>query len=216
MTSRPTAILLSVLAFILVTNACAPKPSQVDPQAAIASAVSATLAALPTSTPQPVPTPYPSPTPISLRGLFCEYAFCIGHPAEMAFYDVRAAQDQKAPSTYEEGMLAAYSQNLFLLLIWQTAPPESDPQILLDLILDDDVDDRSGNLDVRLIGPLNVFYVPITTSATPLLPHGGASAWACGDRLFAWKTYTPFPDQAVHLMEDALTRFTCAPPSQVP
>ncbi len=204
---RPAPILALVL--VLILSACAPRSPQPDPQTAIASAVAATVASIPTVTPYPLPTPYPTPTPIPLRGLFCEYAFCIGHPPNMAFYDVRAAQDQTSPSAYEQGMLASYSQNLFLLFIWQTAPPESDPQILLDLIIDD-VDERSGNLDVRLIGRLNVFYIPITTTATPLLPYGGAAAWACGDRLFAWKAYTPSPEQPSPLLMETLGKFACA------
>jgi hypothetical protein len=41
------------------------------------------------------------------------------------------------------------------------------------------------------------------------LPYGGAAAWTCGGRAFAWKAYTPQPDLAKNLLEEALGRFRC-------
>lgn len=191
---------------LLLVAACAPRP---DPATQIRLAVAATLAAQPTLTAAPSPTPFPTPTPFSLSGLFCEYRFCIGHPADVAFFDVSAQQNAAAPSSYSQGMLAAFNANLFLQVMWQLAPGVSDPQFLLDLILDDQVDTRNGNLDIRLIGNMNVIYTSIQTTATPLLPYGGAAAWTCGDRVFAWKTYTPDPQSASALFESAIQRFVC-------
>ena len=200
-------IVTIVLAGISIVTACAPKP---DPDAQVAQAVIQTLAAIPSPTTAPLPTPYPSPTPFDLKGLFCEYQFCIGHPLDMAFYDVSAQQNAASPSTHSQGILAAFNGNLFVQVIWQLAPGTSDPQFILDLILDDALDIRVGNLDVKLIRDMNVIYTPITSTASPLLPYGAAAAWVCGDRAFAWKVYTPDEASASALFESAFSRFVCS------
>lgn len=195
------------IVLVCIVTACAPKP---DPNAQVAQAVIETLAAIPSATPAPVPTPYPSPTPFDLQGLFCEYQFCIGHPLDMAFYDVSAQQNAASPSTYSQGILAAFNGNLFIQVIWQLAPGAADPQFILDLIVDDGLDTRVGNLDVKLIRDMNVIYTPITSIATPLLPYGASAAWVCGDRAFAWKIYTPDEASAQALFESAFSRFICS------
>jgi len=197
---------VSLLALILA--ACAPKQTP-DPNAQIRQAVAATVSAIPTYTPYPAPTTYPTPTPISLAGLFCEYQFCIGHPPDVSFFDVSAQRNPAAPSTYGQGILAAFNANLFIEILWQHAPGTADPQFLLDLILEAGVDTHVGNMDVKLIRDMNVLYTPITTTATGVLPNGGAGAWTCGERAFAWKAYTPQDGQAVTLFEEAIQRFRC-------
>jgi hypothetical protein len=127
----------------------------------------------------------------------------------MAFYDVSAQQNAGSPSTYSQGILAAYNANLFIQVMWQIAPGATDPQFLLDLIVDTKTDTRVGSPEIKLIREMNVIYTPITTTATPLLPFGGAAAWTCGDRVFAWKAYTPDESSAPGLFEAALSRFNC-------
>src|SRR6266511_4902345 len=100
--------LIFILLFIL--TACI---KRADPNTQIDQAVAATLSSIPTSTSNPIPTPYPSPTPFDLRGLFCEYEFCMGHPYDMAFFDVSAQQNAGAPSTYTQGIIASFNANLF-------------------------------------------------------------------------------------------------------
>jgi hypothetical protein len=195
-----------ILLLLFILTACGQRP---DPNSQINQAVAATLAAIPTSTPNPIPTPYPSPTASDLRGLFCEYQFCMGHPLDMAFFDVNAQQNAGSPSTYSQGILASYNANLFIQMIWQISPGAADPQFLLDLILDDGIDTPVGTPEVKLIREMNVVYTGITTNATPVLPYGGASAWTCGERVFAWKVYTPDQTSAPGLFESALARFTC-------
>lgn len=167
------------------------------------------MAAIPTATPIPPSTPYPSPTAFNLAGLFCEYSFCIGHPIDTAFFDVSAQQNPAAPSTFSQGLVAAFNGNLFIQVIWQSAPGAADPKFLLDTIIDAAVDTRDGNMDVMLVRDMNVMYTSITTTATPVLPFGAAGAWTCGDRVFAWKVYTPQAEAARPLFEEALGRFTC-------
>jgi len=190
---------------ILLLTACAPTP---DPNIAIQVAVNYTLAAIPTNTPAPISTPYPAATPFDLKGLFCEYQFCIGHPIDVAFFDVSAQNNPASPSTYSQGVLAAFNGNLFIQVLWQLAPGASDPQFVLDLIMDD-VDMPLGAPDVKLIRDMNVIYTSINSTATPVLPYGGIGAWICGERAFAWKVYSPQVDNAQTLFDAALERFQC-------
>ena len=200
--------LLFLLLFIV--TACGRRTQ--DPNILIDQAVAATLAAMPRSTSVSIPisTPFPSPTPFSLNGLFCEYQFCIGHPDDMAFYDVSAVKsNQGTPSNYQTGIIAAYSGGLVLQMIWQFSPGTADPSFLLNLILEDGLDTPVGTQEVKLIRDMNVVYTSLTTTATPVLPFGGAAAWTCGDRVFAWKVYTADEASPPGLFESALARFNC-------
>lgn len=189
-------------------SACGPSTPGLDEQISIA--VQQTIAAIPTSTPYPPPIILPTPSPVDITDLFCEYQFCIGHPADMAFFDVSAQRNPTAPSTIPQGLLAAYNANLFIQLIWQDTPGNTDPQFMFDLILDSKVDTRNGTVDPLLVGDLNILYLPISTTATAVLPNGGAAAWTCGGRAFAWKAYTPQPDLAKNLLIEALQNFRCS------
>lgn len=205
---KQTPLFLTVSLILFLITACSPKATP-DPNTQIRRAVEATLAAMPNPT-QPIPpTPYPSPTPFSLVGLFCEYQFCIGHPVDVAFFDVSAQQNPASPSTYSQGLLAAFNGNLFIQVMWQIAPNTADPKFLLDTLLNDAIDTPANNLEVFLIRNMNVVYDNITTLATPALPYGGAGAWTCGDRVFAWKAYTPQAETARPLFDEAFARFTC-------
>jgi hypothetical protein len=202
---------LRFLAFGLILflfTSCARKTT-LDPNEQIRQAVASTLASIPTAALAPLSTPYPSPTAFSLTGLFCEYRFCIGHPIDMAFFDVSAQQNPAAPSSYGQGLLASFNGNLFIQVIWQLAPDAADPEFVLDLILDDAADTRQGDLEVKLVRNMNVEYTAITSIATPVLPFGAAGAWTCGERVFGWKVYTPQAETAASIFEEALARFTC-------
>jgi hypothetical protein len=203
---RPPSLILILL---FIVTACARRTP--DPNVLIDQAVAATLAArpAPTADSRPIPTPFPTPTAFNLRGLFCEYQFCMGHPEEMAFFDVNAQQNAGSPSTYTQGIVATYNANLFIQMIWQISPGAEDPQFLLDLILDDGIDTPVGNLNVQRIRDMNVVYTPITTTASLVLPYGGAAAWNCGERVFAWKAYTPDEASAAGLFETSFARFNC-------
>ena len=193
---------------LLSTSACTQKQT-LDPNVQIRQAVAATIAAIPTHTPYPLPTTYPTPTLMTLSGLFCEYQFCIGHPPDVAFFDVSAQRNPASPSSYSQGLMAAFNGNLFIQIIWQHAPGTADPKFLLDLILEEGVDTRVGTMDVKLIRDMNVLYTPITSTASSVLPYGGAGAWTCGERVFAWKAYTPQDGQAATLFDEAIKRFRC-------
>jgi hypothetical protein len=201
---------LVLIVLLLIVTACGRSRAQPTPGISVEEAIAATLASLSTPTSAPIPTPYPSPTPFDLKGLFCEYQFCIGHPIDMAFFDVGVQQNTGTPSTYSQGIIATYNANLFIQVIWQLSPGTADPQFMLDLILDDGLDTRVGTLDVKLIRDMNVVYTPITTTTSPVLPFGGAAAWTCGERVFAWKAYTPDEASPAGLFESAFARFTCS------
>jgi hypothetical protein len=206
-TNAPLLWTLSLILFL--SAACSPKAPTPDPNTQIRQAIAATLAAIPTATYIPPSTPYPTPTPFNLAGLYCEYQFCIGHPSSMAFYDVSAQQNPAAPSAYSNGFLAAYLPTMVITLTWLQAPGTSDPKFLLDTILEDQADTQTGTLDVKLIRGMNVIYTPITTTISSEVPFGSAAAWTCGDRVFAWKVYTPQAETSGPLFEEALSRFTC-------
>lgn len=191
----------------LILTACS--FPRANPNSEIQQAVAATLAAMPIPTSPPLSTPFPSPTPFDLAGLFCEYQFCIGHPIDMAFYDVSAQQNLGTPSSYAQGLIAAFNATLFIQMVWQLSPGAADPQFMLDLILDAGLDTRVGTLEVKLIRDMNVVYTPITSTTTPLLPFGGAAAWICGDRAFAWKVYTPDEQSPPTVFENSFNRFIC-------
>jgi hypothetical protein len=200
---------LSLILFLLAS--CFPKKSTPtpDPRVQIDQAVAATIIAMPIPTQAAPPTPYPTPTAVSLSGLYCEYQFCIGHPGGVAFYDHLATQNVGAPSTYGNGFLYAYQiPSVVISLIWLQAPGTTDPNFLLETILDDQSDVTSGSLEVKLIRNMNVVYTPITTSIAEV-PFGSAGAWVCGDRVFAWKSYTQQADTAASLFAEAMSRFTC-------
>jgi len=203
------ALHLTLGLILLLTAACTLKPATPDPNTQIQIAVAETLASIPTVTPIPPSTPFPSPTPFSLAGLFCEYQFCIGHPIDMAFYDLSAVQNQAAPSTFSQGLMGALNGNILIQLMWQTAPGAADPKFMMDALITPSMDTPQGSLDVFRLRDMNVVYIPITSTATPILPFGGAGAWTCGDRVFAWKVYLTQAESARPLFDEALSRFTC-------
>src|SRR5512143_847722 len=200
------------LASLLFAAACSSTTPGPSPQQQIQLAVAATISSMRRATSAPLPTPMPTFTPIPLSDVFCEYQFCIGHPSDMALYDVSAAQNQAAPSTYGQGDLAAYKPTTgpFIQVLWQEAPGVTDPSFMVDLIIQGG-DTRTGSVQPKLVGNLNVFYTPITPTptATSALPYGSAAAWVCSGRAFAWKAYAAQQELADSLLMDALAHFRC-------
>jgi len=203
------ALSLACLLFVAACGSTA-GPSQ---QQQIQLAVAATISSMPRPTAPPPPTPVPTFTPVPLAGIFCEYQFCIGHPSDMAFYDVTATQSPQTPSTYGQGILAAFKAGTgpFIQMMWQEAPGVSDPSFMIDLIIQAYGDTRTGSIQPELVGSLNVFYTAITPTpgAASALPFGTAAAWTCGGRAFAWKVYAGQQELADSLLTEALSRFRC-------
>ena len=200
----PKKLFLLFIIF-LFTSACTPKTP--EPSMRVDEAVSIFLTSQPPATAQPTYTPYPTYTPEApdLAGLFCEYKFCIGHPADTVLFDVRDAQD---PSLYNDGMLASYRPDYFNLVIWQSTNGSDDPQFMFDIVLDANVDTRVGTLDVNIFGDLTTFYTSINNSSA--ISSGGAAAWICGNRAFGWKVYTESEELAYNFFQEAISKFRCA------
>jgi hypothetical protein len=200
---------VGLVLMVLGLTACGPARPGVNEQTQLA--VQQTLAAMPTDASKTIASPMPPATEVPLNGLFCEYQFCIGHPAGMAFFDVVAKNNPSVPtaSTLEAGQLAAYNSSLFLEVIWQSAAGGSDGQFMLDEIVEKQGDSRNGDVQPILLHDLDVFFVPISSTGSTQLPYGGAAAWACGGRAFAWKAYAMQPDLARSLLTDALQVFRC-------
>ncbi len=198
-----------LLATLLVLTACSRKTTPTpDPSREIAAAVAATLTAIPTGTACPPPFLPPTPTAPNLSGLFCEYGFCIGHPEHLPLFDLNAASEEnRIPSTYAGGKLIAYNTDALILVIWQK--DITDLQYMLNIVTQAVNGSLSGNLDVRLIGPYNVFYQPVQPPPNSTLSYGGAAAWECGERAFAWLSYTGQAETPSYWLESALARFTC-------
>ena len=130
-------------------------------------------------------------------------------PPAMLFRSTTAVDTPGVMSSYSDGYLVAINNSLLIQVIWQYAPGTADPQFMLDTLIDEQVDVESGDMDVQRVRDMNLMYVPITSTATAVLPFGAAAAWTCGDRVFAWKAYTPDEASAAGLFEEALTRFNC-------
>jgi hypothetical protein len=178
-----------------------------DPKVQIDAAVAATLSSIPTYTPYPVPTPYPSPVPISLNGLFCEYRFCIGHPADIYLIDEGTTHRPPVAGAYSNGIVFGYNESLFMQLIWRVSDPNFDPQSAMQIIMLEG-ETFQGSLDAVLIGKFNVFYQPASTITT-VLPFGGVAAWQCGGRDFIWKVYAPQDGMAQGLLKQSMEKFRC-------
>ena len=187
---------------------CSPKA---DPNAQIQRAVAATLAAIPSITPAPTSTLRPTSTPFVLSGVFCEYEFCIGHPAYANFFDKTALDNPEYPSAYQKGTLTALSRDPLLLIImmWAHAPGVSDPQFILDTIVADETDTLTATVDHQRIRDMDVLYAPLSTIISPDITKGAAAAWICGDRVFAWKVYAKETSEAETLFKEAINRFDC-------
>jgi hypothetical protein len=207
---KPSLFLPLLIVFL---SACQPRTATpFTPAIDVAgTAVAAALTAIP---PQPTYTPYPTQTPyptLDLRGLFCEYEFCIGHPADMPFFDLEVVNDYTANrSRYDQGMLIGFSDDLYIFIAWSRLYGSYDPTVMLTAVLQADVPQET-----RLttdVGGRAVTYVPLFSTPSTLLPHGLAAAWQCGDRQFGWKAYTSQETQALELLRQALERFRCNAP----
>lgn len=187
-------------------TSCSSQESQ--EQAHIQAAVAATLSNIPTQTPYPLPTSYTPPTPVTLNGTFCEYGFCIGHPADLYLVDAAIMNTPASPSTYAYGILFAFNPSIFMQVTWTASGPSFDYNVVQGFILEE-TDSLTGALDVILYKDLNIYYQPIGPTASDLLPHGAIASWQCGSRDFAWKVYTPQDGMAQGLLQQSLERFRC-------
>ncbi len=198
-------ILLAVTITLAACQPATPTPESVETR--IEQAVAATLAAIPAPSPLPPPTLPPAPTPFVLDGIFCEYSFCTGHPADIYLADASTIRNPASPSTYNYGILYGFNANLYIQMVWTLSSPSFDPQLTMRYILEER-EQPQGNLEARLVGKFNVFYQPINTIAEKL-PYGGVAAWQCGGRDFAWKAYAPNQEMIPSLLQQALERFRC-------
>ena len=203
---------LGIFSLLLALVSCG---GQATPslQEQVDAAVVATLssipspAILPTATSRPIPTSAPTSTQVSSAGLFFEYHFCIGHPTDMVLVDDGLRHNPPALGSQTNGILFGYTNSLFMQVNWQISDPNFNPQTAMKLILEES-QTLQGNLDVLLIGTMNVYYQP-TTTITPKLPYGGVAVWQCGGRDFMWKVYTPQDGMALGLLKQSLARFRC-------
>jgi hypothetical protein len=197
--------------FSLILSSCGSKAgSPVSPSVDTAgTAVAAALTAIP---PQPTYTPYPTATPyptLDLAGLFCEYEFCIGHPARFPFFDLEVVNDYTTNrSSYDQGETIGFDGSLYIFFSWSRLVGDYDPSAMLAAaLLTDPPQETRLTVD---IGGRAVTYTLLQSTASPQLPFGLAAAWRCGDRQFGWKVYAPADGQALEYLWEAVSRFTCS------
>jgi hypothetical protein len=201
-------LLLALLLAALLLASCGGADQEASDQVRIQAAVAATLAKLPTQTPYPTQQVVIPPTPMPLEGLFCEYGFCIGHPADLYLVDASILRNAATPSTRAYGILFAFNPSLFMQVTWTISGPSYDYSVSQRIILEE-TDVITGNLEVFLFRNLNVYYQPLGPTASDLLPYGAVASWQCGGRDFSWKVYASQDGMASGLLQQSLERFRC-------
>lgn len=200
-------LILSLLLALFLLASCGGN-QEAQEQVRIQAAVAATLAKLPTQTPYPTQQIIIQPTPLPINGLFCEYGFCIGHPADLYLVDASILRNAAAPSTRAYGILFAFNPSLFMQVTWTISGPSYDYSASHRIILEE-TDQLTGSMDVILHRNLNVYYQALGPTASDLLPYGAVAAWQCGGRDFSWKVYTPQDNMGQGLLQQSLERFRC-------
>lgn len=201
---------LSLLLPALLLAACGADPVPAGPRTdVVATAVAAALTAVPSmlpATPYPTYTSYPT---ADLAGIYCEYGFCIGHPAHFPFFDLEVVNNYTARrSDYSQGNLIGFNERLYIFLIWSQFSGEFDPNIALNFVLGQDP--PAGAIIGEDVGGRPVTHIALQSTPSEVVPFGLAAAWKCADRWFGWKAYTSQDNQAINLLWEAMSRFTCA------
>lgn len=199
---------LSLLTLTLLA-ACGADPTPAPPQPdVVATSVAAALTALPQAAP---PTPYPTYTPYptaDLSGLFCEYQFCLGHPANFPLFDLEVVNNYTTNrSDYSQGNLIGFNDQLYIFVVWNQFSGQFDPNVALTIVLGEDLPGRtiiSEDMNGRA-----VTYLTLESTPSEVVPFGLAAVWKCGDRWFGWKVYSMNDGQVLDLLWEAVSRFTC-------
>lgn len=199
-----TLPLLSALLF----GGCRAK-QQPDLAQEIANAVVGTLSAIPTPTLAPTITPHPTP---ALSGLFCEYQFCIGHPADVPLFDAKRETNAAEFSTYGGGRLAGYRDDLFIIVAWVTSSGPWDPGGTMKVLQDEFGSPANGDYRIDLLGDLNVSFQPVAPPANSVFTGGLSANWRCADRDFVWMAFSTHEGAPATLLTEALAKFRCEVP----
>lgn len=195
-----------LLGLIFLATSCTSTPTrQPDPEPIAEFEIYATMTAMASPV---ISTPIPHPTEMPIDGLFCEYGFCIGHPAEIYLIDASTIRNPATPSTRAYGILIAFSPSIFNQVAWTISGPTFDYGAAQGYVREEK-DQLVGNMQVKLVRELNVYYQALHPTSSDKLPYGAIATWQCGDRDFAWKIYTPQENMAPGLLEQALSRFRC-------
>ena len=218
------------LFFLLISAAilmgCGPNEEEIANQ--VSESVELTVEAIPTTTPyttqtaQPSATPYPTLTPLpsatpyptstsfptpDLANLFCEYGFCIGHPADAYLVDVDAPEDW---STFSEGSVFGIEGDTVIGVFWETKTEEAwdIESEVLDLI--DEDEEIQGELVQETIGNIFVAYA-IFHSQDPSVnrPYRLGASWHCGNRGFVLIFLSNRDDVVFDFMQSSLEKFSC-------
>lgn len=204
---RKLIFLLMLIPALLA--ACGPDLTPAAPQPdVVATSVAAALTAIPpaaAATPYPTYTPYPT---LDLSGLFCEYEFCLGHPANFPLFDLEVVNDYTTNrSDYSQGNLIGFNDQLYIFFVWNQFSGQFDPNLALTFVLGEDL--PGGTIISEDMNGRVVTYLALESTPSEMVPFGLAAVWQCGDRWFGWKTYSLNDGQALDLLWEAASRFTC-------
>jgi hypothetical protein len=204
----PTWTLTILPISLLLLGACRPK-QQPDLAKEITNAVVGTLSAIPTPTLAPRVTPYPTQ---ALAGLFCEYEFCIGHPADVPLFDARRETNAAEFSTYGGGRLAGYRDDLFIIVAWVASSGPWDPGGMMKVLQDEFGSPANGDYRIDLMGDLNVSFQPVAAPPNSVFTSGLSANWRCADRDFVWMAFSTHDGAPATLLTEALAKFRCENP----
>jgi len=196
------------LLFALLLYGCRPK-QQPDLAQEITNAVVGTLSAIPTPTLAPTPTPY---TTQALSGLFCEYEFCIGHPARVPLFDAKRDANPAEFSAYGGGRIAGYRDDMFVILAWVASSGPWDPGGMMEVLQAEFATRANGDYRIDLLGDLNVAFQPVAAPPASVFTGGLSATWRCADRDFVWMAFSTHDGAPATLLTEALAKFRCENP----
>jgi len=217
---RIIASLGIILTVFVVTISCGFLTTSPEPTATPTDTPSPEPTAYPTHTPYPEPTAYPTFTPypthtpypsqvLDISNLFCEYDFCIGHPATLYLTDPSGIDQVDEWNTYGFGILVGVNGTLMMLEWDASTEAEWDAQFEIeDMLSNEDV--IRGDATEEMIGDFKVTYAEYEyMDLSRLRPYGVVAAWFCSNRGFVLDISTQREGIATDLVKQSIERFTC-------
>jgi len=209
-----------ILTVFVVTISCGFLTASPEPTATPTDTPSPEPTAYPTYTPYPEPTAYPTFTPypthtpypsqiLDISNLFCEYDFCIGHPATLYLTDPSGIDQVDEWNIYGFGILVGVNDILMILEWDASTEAEWDAKFEIeDMLADGEV--IRGDVNEETVGDFMVTYVEYEhMDPSTMRPYGVAAAWFCGNRGFLLDISTQREGKAMDLAKQSIERFTC-------
>lgn len=163
----------------------------------------------PTYTPYPTYTPFPEQKPVitDIDDLYCDFSFCIGHPAGAYLTDVDAPDEW---SEYEIGVLIGVNASgSWMGLDWEKIGKSEWQLEEQALDIANSLGEAQGDVRMETVGNFDVALVSSVDDEDEDLPYGSNAAWHCGDRGFRASVFAKNESLPEVLLLEAIARFTC-------